>query len=445
MKISVGEKMKKSSVPLIGILLIGIIVSSFPSVQSYTIQSTTSSIDENLIISKLIDSCSNIYVGEVTSLTSKWENSSKQHIIVSTAEIKIQKTEKSSNNYTDRVTFFYDGGSVGKITQRQMTNPYGELSCHIGDVVKVYLVSNNKSLQAVHIEILTTMISGSKSSEYVYEEQGCNFEYLNTKWDSGDFPVTYRVNENCGDMTGEADEVDDAFETWENHVYSDIDFTDGGSCTTTSYSQNNYNDVFWVASLPGDGIGRCTTWDTAGEIYEFDIELNDNYTWCNGYVTDELDVQNIVTHEVGHSVGLRDLSDSSNSELTMFSVSNTHEIKKRTLNTGDMWGAQHIYPETSAASITINQPGISVSPNTQVTVEASVSSSYTISEVKFKAADEDDFDYDSGWVSMSLDGSVYSGTWTTPSTLGDYYITIRVYDNQGIYTFKSKITEVAQI
>jgi len=46
---------------------------------------------------------------------------------------------------------------------------------------------------------------------------------------------------------------------------------------------------------------------------------------------------------------------------------------------------------------------------------------------------------------MSLDGSVYSGTWTTPSTLGDYYITIRVYDNQGIYTFKSKITEVAQI
>lgn len=401
---------------------------------------------------QLIEECSDILVGEVVSLESKWVNSSKQNRIVSYAEIKVEKVGKGPISKSATVPFVFDGGTVNQITLIAHTNPFGELSCKTGDTIKLFAATKDEVVRAARIDVLKSSTLENNpmrltvSTEMVYEEQGCNFEYLNKHWSSGDFPVTYRVNENCGDLTGEDDEVEDAFQTWENHAYSDIDFTNGGSCTTTSYSRDNNNDVFWGTSLSNGIVATCWLWVSGSSILEFDIEFNgDDYTWCNGYVNNEHDVQNTATHEIGHALNLRDLYDSSNSALTMYYFIDDQEISKRSLNTGDMWGAQHIYPETSAASITVNQPSSTVNPSTQVTVEASISSSYTISQVKFKAADADDFDYDTGWVSMSKVGSVYRGTWTTPSTLGDYYVTIRVYDNQGIYTFKAKVVEVDNI
>jgi hypothetical protein len=55
------------------------------------------------------------------------------------------------------------------------------------------------------------------------------------------------------------------------------------------------------------------------------------------------DVQNVITHEVGHVVGLCDIYDSWATEITMYGSASTGEIKKRTLETHDTVSANHLY------------------------------------------------------------------------------------------------------
>ncbi|MBA7643606.1 hypothetical protein ES703_51337 [subsurface metagenome] len=58
-----------------------------------------------------------------------------------------------------------------------------------------------------------------------------------------------------------------------------------------------------------------------------------------------MDLQNIATHELGHSVGLGDLYDDVASEETMYGLSEYGETKKRTLYLGDIAGIQKLYGE----------------------------------------------------------------------------------------------------
>ena len=56
------------------------------------------------------------------------------------------------------------------------------------------------------------------------------------------------------------------------------------------------------------------------------------------------DVQNIATHEFGHWVGLEDLYDEADGDLTMYGFSAGGEIKKRSLGTGDITGKNELAP-----------------------------------------------------------------------------------------------------
>jgi len=56
------------------------------------------------------------------------------------------------------------------------------------------------------------------------------------------------------------------------------------------------------------------------------------------------DLQNIATHEFGHWVGLDDLYDDSDKDLTMYGFSAGGEVKKRSLGTGDITGRNELEP-----------------------------------------------------------------------------------------------------
>jgi hypothetical protein len=60
-----------------------------------------------------------------------------------------------------------------------------------------------------------------------------------------------------------------------------------------------------------------------------------------------MDVQNIATHELGHSLQLVDLYKSCNSDLTMFGYAGYGETEKRTLESSDEDGIRYIYPDGS--------------------------------------------------------------------------------------------------
>jgi hypothetical protein len=61
-------------------------------------------------------------------------------------------------------------------------------------------------------------------------------------------------------------------------------------------------------------------------------------------VAGRYDVQNIGTHEAGHTFGLGDLYDSTDSEETMYGYGSLAETKKRTLEWGDRAGVAALYP-----------------------------------------------------------------------------------------------------
>jgi hypothetical protein len=59
---------------------------------------------------------------------------------------------------------------------------------------------------------------------------------------------------------------------------------------------------------------------------------------------DAYDLQNVATHEFGHWIGLDDLFDDSDRDLTMYGFGAGGEVKRRTLGTGDISGKNALEP-----------------------------------------------------------------------------------------------------
>ncbi len=79
-------------------------------------------------------------------------------------------------------------------------------------------------------------------------------------------------------------------------------------------------------------------------IIEAHVVLNDYFVWGDAVAEPELmDIQNIVTHELGHVAGMGDLYKSAAGEETMYGESTEGEIKKRDLYLGDSAGVISLY------------------------------------------------------------------------------------------------------
>ncbi|TKJ48032.1 hypothetical protein CEE34_00965 [Candidatus Aerophobetes bacterium Ae_b3a] len=188
-----------------------------------------------------------------------------------------------------------------------------------------------------------------------------SFLYDGLHWDDSDLPVRWEINQDgTADCTGEFDAIRAGYQTWENVSGSYFSETYLGTTSRgLSYpTRDGYNVVSWGDSEPGGSvIAVCWTWyDTATlEIVECDIEFQNDIVWSSTGEAGKFDVQNIATHEFGHTLLLGDLyyPTSEHSEKTMYGWSSEGETKKRTLHQDDIDGIRYIYPESG------NQP-----PNT---------------------------------------------------------------------------------
>lgn len=59
--------------------------------------------------------------------------------------------------------------------------------------------------------------------------------------------------------------------------------------------------------------------------------------------TSFMDVRNIATHEVGHTLVLEDLYQDRYVQMTMYGYSTEGEVKKISLEAGDIAGVQALY------------------------------------------------------------------------------------------------------
>ena len=172
----------------------------------------------------------------------------------------------------------------------------------------------------------------------------------------GDTPADkpFYVYANTTDTQGALEAVKAALETWSSVDCSKFAFIYGGPTTRAAPLLDGYNVLRWN-DLGSGPLGVAYTWYYTSDmsIFESDVVLNDYYTWSAAPECpyNRVDVQNVATHELGHSLGLKDLYDPIYSERTMYGYCGYGETKKRTLHEGDIAGVQAIYPGPCSAPI----------------------------------------------------------------------------------------------
>ena len=140
-----------------------------------------------------------------------------------------------------------------------------------------------------------------------------------------------------------------SFTAWASQ--SGISFTRLADTTATKKSRDNQNIVVW-GTTSGTALGVTYIWynSLTKTAVELDTILNKQKPWswttyaaglCANPTT--YDAQNILTHEIGHWLGLDDEYDSLHLNSTMYGYGSKGEIKKDTLTTGDIAGIKAIY------------------------------------------------------------------------------------------------------
>jgi hypothetical protein len=129
--------------------------------------------------------------------------------------------------------------------------------------------------------------------------------------------------------------------------FSDVTplFSDWLGTTTTGYhttadgvSTVDFGDMSNVGGSDSANVGITSVWTAAGGLFsETDQRYNSAKAWSTAGAAGAYDVENIATHETGHSIGVQgDYTSASHAELTMYASARTQETKKRSLGRGDV-------------------------------------------------------------------------------------------------------------
>lgn len=135
--------------------------------------------------------------------------------------------------------------------------------------------------------------------------------------------------------------------TWDVETGTDIFGSFQSGVQGTAGQLDGVNQIQFVSLGASTTIAVTTTWyyRGSGEAVESDGQYNTFYQWSTSGEAGKMDVQNIATHEIGHTFGLNHPKGSAASIgcLTMYAYANYGETQKRTLGDGDILGIEAIY------------------------------------------------------------------------------------------------------
>lgn len=147
------------------------------------------------------------------------------------------------------------------------------------------------------------------------------------------------------------DKLNFSIDTWET-VAETSNILGGGSLGTgpvvNPYILDNKNQVSF-GDLDSGTIAITVVWGVFNgpifnrQLVAWDQIYNTNYQWSDSGESNKMDFWNIATHELGHSMGLSDIYNSSCSEVTMYGYSTYGETKKQSLELADITGINLLY------------------------------------------------------------------------------------------------------
>ena len=174
------------------------------------------------------------------------------------------------------------------------------------------------------------------------------YKLMGVKWKS--LPVNYIINPTNQDGLSYdfvVNTISSSAENWDSQTSSELFNNNYVVDYNSQYGVQDYKNSIVFGNYPeGNVIGVTSVWYTrvGKEIVEFDMLLNDNYQWGDATVDPSLmDLENIMTHELGHSIGLSDIYTDSCSSVTMYGYSNYGDVEKRSLENPDILGLQSMY------------------------------------------------------------------------------------------------------
>ncbi|VVB54782.1 Matrixin [uncultured archaeon] len=174
------------------------------------------------------------------------------------------------------------------------------------------------------------------------------YKLMGVKWTS--LPATYIINPTNPQGLMPAfvtSAVSAGAETWDAATSTEL-FNNAYSIdSSVQYGVQDYKNAIAFGDYPdGNVIAITSVWFTrkGSKIVEFDMLFNTKYVWGDSAVNPSvMDLENIATHELGHSIGLSDIYSTSCSTVTMYGYSNYGETQKRSLEQADVTGLQKMY------------------------------------------------------------------------------------------------------
>jgi len=177
------------------------------------------------------------------------------------------------------------------------------------------------------------------------------YKLLGPKWPDTGLPIEYHINpaDSGLDVSFVQGAVTMSTEQWDGGTFTEL-FADlhviDGTATYNDASPDNINSISFGDIQDNSIIAVTNIWYTrAGKrIVDSDILFNTYYPWGNADTDSALmDLQNIATHEEGHTIGLGDLYSTACNPVTMYGYSTNGETQKRTLESPDVAGLQKLY------------------------------------------------------------------------------------------------------
>ncbi|MEM4243121.1 MAG: hypothetical protein QXM31_04440, partial [Candidatus Woesearchaeota archaeon] len=151
------------------------------------------------------------------------------------------------------------------------------------------------------------------------------YKLMGVKWTT--LPVSYLVNPANPQGLNESfvlSALTSGAEAWDTASESEL-FNAPVVDYAAQYGVQNYKNAVVFGDYPDSNvIGVTSVWYTkvGKRIVEFDMLLNTRFSWGDATVNPAvMDLQNIATHEFGHSVGMSDIYSTSCTAVTMYGYS----------------------------------------------------------------------------------------------------------------------------